>query len=186
MLQSVLEIVQENNLNEIMKTKVIILTVLTFLLANDLSFAEKEQKNMRQEFSAGDDRCVTRFKFSLKILLQTLQLINAEKPTYSSIQLLNTVCSQMEYLITEGVMTENINSPSIPYKDESVLNNWENVKKQWEKIKNNDYYKSSDLKKLFERYDCNMNAIFKEWKKQFLSKNTIYITEIFHAKVLFL
>lgn len=26
-----------------MKTKVIILTVLTFLLANDLSFAEKEQ-----------------------------------------------------------------------------------------------------------------------------------------------
>lgn len=106
-----------------MKTKVIILTVLTFLLANDLSFAEKEQKNMRQEFSAGDDRCVTRFKFSLKILLQTLQLINAEKPTYSSIQLLNTVCSQMEYLITEGVMTENINSPSIPYKDESVLKN---------------------------------------------------------------
>ena len=33
------------------------------------------------------------------------------------------------------------------------------------KIKNNDYYKSSDLKKLFERYDCNMNAIFEEWKK---------------------
>ena len=32
-----------------MKTKVIILTVLTFLLANDLSFAEKEQRNMRQE-----------------------------------------------------------------------------------------------------------------------------------------
>ena len=27
--------------------------------------------------------CVTRFKFSLKILLQTLHLINAEKPTHS-------------------------------------------------------------------------------------------------------
>ena len=148
-----------------MKTKVIILTVLTFLLANDLSFAEKEQRNMRQEFSVGDDHCVTRFKFSLKILLQTLQLINAEKPTHTSIQLLNTVSRKMEYLITEGIMTENINSPSIPYKDESVLNNWENVKKQWEKIKNNDYYKSSDLKKLLERYDCNMNAIFEEWKK---------------------
>ena len=148
-----------------METKIIILTVLTFFSANDLSFAEKEQRNMRQEFSVGDDHCVTRFKFSLKILLQTLQLINAEKPTHSSIQLLNTVCSQMEYLITEGIMTENINSPSIPYKDEFILNNWENVKKQWEKIKNNDYYKSSDLKKLFERYDCNMNAIFEEWKK---------------------
>ena len=71
----------------------------------------------------------------------------------------------MEYLITEGIMTENINSPSIPYKDEFILNNWENVKKQWEKMKNNDYHKSSDLKKLFERYDCNMNAIFEEWKK---------------------
>lgn len=46
-----------------MKTKVIILTVLTFLLANDLSFAEKEQRNMRQEFSVGDDHCVTRFNF---------------------------------------------------------------------------------------------------------------------------
>ena len=130
-----------------MKTKVIILTVLTLFSANDLSFAEKEQTNMRQEFSVEDDRCVTRFKFSLKILLQTLQLINAE------------------YLIIEGIMTENINSPSIPYKDESILNNWENVKKQWEKIKNNDYYKSSDLKKLFERHDCNMNAIFEEWEK---------------------
>ena len=42
----------------------------------------------------------------------------------------------MEYLIAESIITENINSPSIPYKDESVLNNWENVKKQWEKIKN--------------------------------------------------
>lgn len=112
-----------------METKIIILTVLTFFSANDLSFAEKEQTNMRQEFSVEDDRCVTRFKFSLKILLQTLQLINAEKPTHSSIQLLNTVCSQMEYLITEGIMTENINSPSIPYKDEFILNNWENVKK---------------------------------------------------------
>ena len=127
-----------------------------------MSFAEKEQKNTRQEFSFGDDHCVTRFKFSLKILLQTLPLINAEKPTHSSIQLLNTVCSQMEYLITEGIMTENINSPSIPYKDEFIINNWENVKKQWKEIKNNDYYKSSDLKKLFERYDCNMNLIFKE------------------------
>ena len=142
-----------------METKIIILTVLTFFSANDLSFAEKEQTNMRQEFSVEDDRYVTRFKFSLKILLQTLQLINAEKPTHSSIQLLNTVCSQMEYLITEGIMTENINSPSIPYKDEFILNNWENVKKH------NDYHKSSDLKKLFERYDCNMNAIFEEWKK---------------------
>ena len=51
-----------------MKTKVIILTVLTLFSANDLSFAEKEQTNMRQEFSVEDDRCVTRFKFSLKIL----------------------------------------------------------------------------------------------------------------------
>ena len=34
----------------------------------------------------------------------------------------------MEYLIAEGVMTKNINSPSIPYKDESIINNWENVK----------------------------------------------------------
>ncbi|WP_287678933.1 hypothetical protein [Akkermansia sp.] len=65
-------------------------------------------------------------------------------------------------MIAEGVMTKNINSPSIPYKDESIINNWENVKKQWKEIKNNDYYKSSDLKKLFERYDCNMNLIFKE------------------------
>ena len=55
----------------------------------------------------------------------------------------------MEYLIAEGVMTKNINSPSIPYKDESIINNWENVKKQWKEIKNNDYYKSSYLKKLF-------------------------------------
>lgn len=61
-----------------MKTKVIILTVLTFLLANDLSFAEKEQRNMRQEFSVGDDHCVTRFNF-----LKTIQLINTEKYTHS-------------------------------------------------------------------------------------------------------
>ena len=53
-----------------MKTKVIILTILTFLLANGIAFAEKEQKNIGQEFSFGDDHCVTRFKFSLKILLQ--------------------------------------------------------------------------------------------------------------------
>ena len=42
--------------------------------------------------------------------------------------------------------------------------------------KNNDYHKSSDLKKLFERYDCNMNAIFEEWKNSLFQKNTIYIT----------
>ena len=40
-----------------METKIIILTVLTFFSANDLSFAEKEQTNMRQEFSVEDDRC---------------------------------------------------------------------------------------------------------------------------------
>ena len=46
-----------------MKTKVIILTVLTLFSANDLSFAEKEQTNMRQEFSVEDDRCVTDLNF---------------------------------------------------------------------------------------------------------------------------
>ena len=82
-----------------METKIIILTVLTFFSANDLSFAEKEQTNMRQEFSVEDDRYVTRFKFSLKILLQTLQLINAEKPTHSSIQLMTITNLKMLVMI---------------------------------------------------------------------------------------
>jgi len=39
-----------------------------------LSFAEKEQKNTRQEFSFGDDHCVTRFNF-----FANYSLINTEK-----------------------------------------------------------------------------------------------------------
>lgn len=49
------------------------LTGLSFLSGSNLSFAEKEQKNTRQEFSFGDDHCVTRFNF-----LKTIQLINTE------------------------------------------------------------------------------------------------------------
>lgn len=54
------------------------LTDLSFLSGSNLSFAEKEQKNTRQEFSFGDDHCVTRFNF-----LKTIQLINTEKYTHS-------------------------------------------------------------------------------------------------------
>lgn len=54
------------------------LTGLSFLSGSNLSFAEKEQKNTRQEFSFGDDHCVTRFNF-----LKTIQLINTEKYTHS-------------------------------------------------------------------------------------------------------
>lgn len=148
-----------------MKIKSIILTCLTLLLANDISFAENEQKNIRQECSNEDDHLVTRFKFSLKILLQTLQLINAENPTHLSIKLLNTVCAQVEYVILEAEMKTNINSPFVPYKDDFIINHWKNVKKEWYEIINNDYYKSPDLKKLFERYHCNMTEMFEIWEK---------------------
>ncbi len=52
----------------------------------------------------------------------------------------------MEYLIAESIITENINSPSFPHEYELIINNWENVKKQCEEIKNNDYYKYSAFK----------------------------------------
>lgn len=148
-----------------MKIKSIILTCLTLLLANDISFAENEQKNIRQECSNEDEHFVTRFKFSLKILLQTLQLINAENPTHFSIKLLNTVCAQVEYVILEAEMKTNINSPFVPYKDDFIINHWKNVKKEWYEIINNNYYKSPDLKKLFERYHCNMTEMFEIWEK---------------------
>lgn len=162
MLQSVL---QKDQGNKIMKTGIIILTGLTFLLANGLSSAERKQENTLQETISIDDILTTNFKFALKTLLQTLQLINAEKPTHSSIQLLDTVCHYIEYLVVESVRTASINPPSFPYKDEFIINNWENVKKQWKKIKNSDYYHSSDLKKLFERHDCNMNGFFEVWER---------------------
>lgn len=50
------------------------LTGLSFLSGSNLSFAEKEQKNTRQEFSFGDDHCVTRFNF-----FANYSLINTEK-----------------------------------------------------------------------------------------------------------
>lgn len=153
-----------------MKIKSIILTCFTLLLANDISFAENEQKNIRQECSNEDEHFVTRLKFSLKILLQTLQLINAENPTHFSIKLLNTVCAQVEYVIVEHVIVEdimktNINSPFVPYKDDFIINHWKNVKKEWYEIINNNYYKSPDLKKLFERHHCDMTGMFERWEK---------------------
>ena len=89
-----------------------------------MSFAEKEQKNTRQEFSFGDDHCVTRFNF-----FANYSLINTEKNT----ELLKKV-PHREFLdlsliyVVELGYEENINSPSFPHEYELIINNWENVK----------------------------------------------------------
>ena len=55
--------IKDSDISFIFNIISIFLTDLSFLSGSNLSFAEKEQKNTRQEFSFGDDHCVTRFNF---------------------------------------------------------------------------------------------------------------------------
>ena len=82
-----------------------------------MSFAEKEQKNTRQEFSFGDDHCVTRFNF-----FANYSLINTEKNIH------------IQYSTSQYWIWLNGIFDSRKYK------------KQCEEIKNNDYYKYSAFK----------------------------------------